>query len=69
MRSTVLTVSLRTDEQSIIKLNEMILLYQVCSNTIVWCVLHKLTNQTPRVSGSMVWFYCDTNKELAQHAL
>lgn len=54
MRSTVLTVSLRTDEQSIIKLNEMILLYQVCSNTIVWCVLHKLTNQTTRVSGSMV---------------
>lgn len=50
----MLTVSLRTDEQSIIKLNEMILLYQVCSNTIVRCVLHKLTNQTPRVSGSMV---------------
>ena len=54
MRSTVLTVSLRADEQSIIKLNEIILLDQVCSNTIVWCVLHKLTNQTPRVSGFVV---------------
>ena len=50
----MLKVSLCAEEQSIIKLNEIILLDQVCSNTIVWCVLHKLTNQTPRVSGSMV---------------
>ena len=42
----MLTVSLRADEQSIIKLNEIVLLDQVCSNTIARCVLHKLTNQT-----------------------
>ena len=42
----MLTVSLRADEQSSIKLNEIVLLDQVCSKTIVRCVLHKLTNQT-----------------------
>lgn len=47
MRSNVLTVSLRADEQSIVKLNEIILLDHVFSNTMVWFVLHKLTNQTP----------------------